>query len=90
MAVTDLLPAAGADTELHIDRFGLSIGRVSVGLPVRCTNDMVLLRYVDLVALIEKDSGASFSRPDTDIASLAATIHVSPESLRARLQTLAG
>ncbi len=59
MAHTELSPKTSIDSELHVDRCGLSIGRVSVGLPMAGTNDMVLLRYIDLINLMQAAPGGA-------------------------------
>jgi len=90
MALTELPTATGIDSELHVDRFGLTIGCVSVGLPVTCTNDMVLLRYIDLINLIQAGPSDVFAPSDGDIATLAAAIGEAPDVVHVRLRTLAG
>ena len=90
MAITETPPTIAINSELHVDRFGLSIGRASVGLPLSCTSDMVLHRYVDLIRLIQVRPGVAFSPPEADIATLADAINATPEFVNTRLQTLAG
>ncbi len=77
-----------ADPTLHVDRFGLSMGRVSVGLPMACTTDTILLRYLDLVRLVQRDTGSSVQPTADDLAELAESTGLTPASVEQRLHAL--
>ncbi len=77
-----------ADPTLHVDRFGLSMGRVSVGLPMACTTDTILLRYLDLVRLVQRDTGLSVQPTADDLAELAESTGLTPASVGQRLHAL--
>ena len=74
-----------ADPTLHVDGFGLSIGRVSVGLPTACTADVVLLRYLDLLDLVHRGDSVP---PDDDIVVLAGATGLTEPQARERLRRL--
>ena len=63
--------ALGGDHTLHVDRFGLSIGRVSVGLPMACTSDDVYRRYLDLRRILRQGPVDVAGAPSTDLQALA-------------------
>ncbi|MEO0495252.1 MAG: hypothetical protein AAF081_17740 [Actinomycetota bacterium] len=76
------------DEDLHVDSFGLSIGDVSVGLPMSCTADTVLLRYLDLVRL-RTQRGRATGDTDTHLAVLATAVRLDVDVVRQRLSQLA-
>ena len=81
-------PLTNTDQALHVDSFGLSIGDVSVGLPMSCTADTVLLRYLDLVRLCDRrDSGAGDI--EAHLVVLADAVRLDAAAVRARLSQLA-
>jgi hypothetical protein len=77
-----------ADPTLHVDRLGLSIGEVSVGLPMACTTDTVLLRYLDLVRLVHRTEVDQFTPPEADVAVLAEATGLSVECVEQRIRSL--
>lgn len=77
-----------ADPTLHVDRFGLSIGGVSVGLPSSCTTDTVLSRYVDLVRLVQPDGPRPVEATADDLSALAEATGLTPASVEQRLRAL--
>lgn len=76
------------DEDLHVDSFGLSIGDVSVGLPMSCTADTVLLRYLDLVRL-RTQKGRKTGDFDTHVQVLAEAVRLEADAVRQRLSQLA-
>ena len=83
------LPLTSTDSDLHVDSFGLSIGDVSVGLPMSCTADTVLLRYLDLVRL-RTQKGRDVGDVDAHVAVLATAVRLDAGAVRQRLSQLAG
>jgi len=79
---------AVVDEDLHVDSFGLSIGDVSVGLPMSCTADTVLLRYLDLVRL-RAQKGRSTGEFDAHVVVLAQAVRLEADAVRQRLTQLA-
>lgn len=71
MALTEAHDAAGGDRELHVDHFGLSIGAVSIGLPLACTADDVYRRYLDLMRMLHRGPVAVIVAPPADLDALA-------------------
>lgn len=76
------------DDELHVDSFGLSIGDMSVGLPMSCTADTVLLRYLDLVRLREQ-RGRDTGDVEAHAVVLAKAVRLEVGAVRQRLTQLA-
>ena len=76
------------DDDLHVDSFGLSIGDVSVGLPMSCTADTVLLRYLDLVRL-RTEKGRQTGDFEAHVAVLATAVRLEVGAVRQRLTQLA-
>lgn len=74
--------------DLHVDSFGLSIGDVSVGLPMSCTADTVLLRYLDLVRL-RAQKGHDAGDVDAHVEVLANAVRLDAGAVRQRLSQLA-
>jgi hypothetical protein len=64
-------PAVLGDQTLHVDHFGLSIGLVSVGLPLSCTPDDVYRRYLDLMRLMQRGPIDKFEAPSADLQALS-------------------
>lgn len=87
MAISEWNGAA-ADPNLHVDRLGLSIGTVSVGLPMACTTDTVLLRYLDLVRLVHRADGDPFTPPGADVLVLAESTGLTADCVEQRLRSL--
>ena len=77
------------DTTLHVDHVGLSIGGTSVGLPMSCTADTVLVRYLDLVQLLERRNETRVGFEAADIEVLASATHLSVEIVAQRLTSFA-
>ena len=75
---------------LHVDHFGLSMGSTSVGLPVSCTADTVLRRYLDLVRLVERPEAAPAGFERADLEVLAAATHLPVEAVERRLEAFVG
>lgn len=73
---------------LHVDHFGLSIGSASVGLPVSCTTDTVLRRYLDLVRLVEGRSSARVGFERDDLEVLASATHLPVDAVERRLEAI--
>ena len=71
MALTETQDAIGGDSSLHVDRFGLSIGSVSVGLPMSCTADDVYQRYLDLLRLLQRGPVTAMNAPIADLKALS-------------------
>lgn len=71
MALTETHDAAGGDRNLHVDHFGLSIGPVSVGLPLACTADDVYRRYLDLMRMLQRGPVTVIVAPPADLDALA-------------------
>ena len=86
MALIDLT-SSSADQDLHVDSFGLSVGSISVGLPLSCTADTVLLRYLDLVHLCDA-RGLEWADLDTHVPILAGAVSMAPDAVRTRLRQL--
>lgn len=86
MALIDLSSPSG-EHDLHVDSFGLSVGSVSVGLPLSCTSDTVLLRYLELMQLCDV-RGIDVIDLDDHLPVLAGAISLDPEAVRARLRQL--
>lgn len=76
------------DGDLHVDSFGLSIGDVSVGLPMSCTADTVLLRYLDLVRL-RTQKGRDSGDFEAHVRVLATAVRLDAGVVRQRLAQLA-
>ena len=77
------------DDRLLVDRFGLSIGIVSVGLPTACTAEAILERYLDLVKLVSRGATVTpYVAPDADVIALAGGTNLSADIVRARLTAL--
>lgn len=74
---------------LHVDRFGLSLGPVSVGLPRCCTADDVLGRYLELLRLVGRTVGGPDDLTAEHVDELAAVLGTTPEVLERRLLVLA-
>ncbi len=90
MALIETSPVFSQCTELQVDCFGLSIGSVSVGLPVLCTTETVLLRYLDLIRLIQRGPEALVEAPYSDVVVLAEATNMSPDQVVSRLRALWG
>ncbi|MEM7143046.1 MAG: hypothetical protein AAF548_18630 [Actinomycetota bacterium] len=71
MALTETQDAIGGDDSLHVDHFGLSIGPVSVGLPLSCTADDVYRRYLDLLRIIRRGPLDVVDAPIGDLQALS-------------------
>ena len=80
-------PLPTDDHDLHVDSFGLSVGAVSVGLPMSCTADTVLLRYLDLVHLCD-ERGIDYIDLDAHVPVLAGAVSQPAETVRQRLRQL--
>ena len=80
-------PSPTDDHDLHVDSFGISVGAVSVGLPMSCTADTVLLRYLDLVHLCD-ERGIDYIDLDAHVPVLAGAVSQAPEKVRERLRQL--
>lgn len=87
MALIDLTTHDGGPQDLHVDSFGLSVGDISVGLPLSCTADTVLLRYLELVDLCDV-RGIERVDVDTHVPVLAGAVSMEPETVRQRLRQL--
>ena len=87
MALIDLTSPGGGHHDLHVDSFGLSVGDISVGLPLSCTADTVLLRYLELVNLCDV-RGIESVDLDTHVPVLAGAVSMEPETVRQRLHQL--
>ncbi|MEM9467485.1 MAG: hypothetical protein AAGA90_19075 [Actinomycetota bacterium] len=87
MALIDLTSSAGVGQDLHVDSFGLSVADVSVGLPLSCTADTVLLRYLELVDLCVA-RGIGHDDIDTHVPVLAGAVSMDPDTVRERLRQL--
>jgi len=72
VALTETQDAVGGDDSLHVDHFGLSIGPVSVGLPLARTADDVYRRYLDLLRLLQNGPCTVHEAPVADLTALAA------------------
>lgn len=88
MALTETQDAIGGDHSLHVDHFGLSIGAVSVGLPLSCTADDVYRRYLDLLRIIRRGPLTVMAAPDDDLAMLADATGMTVEFVAHRLAAL--
>jgi hypothetical protein len=74
---------------LQVDGFGMSIGAVSVGLPMACTVDSVHLRYLELVRLAGRHNDVSpYVAPGDDVDALAAATRLDTATVRRRLERL--
>lgn len=73
---------------LHVDRFGLSIGSVSVGLPLSCTSDDVYRRYLDLLRLLQRGPVETVHPPLADIRVLSEATRTDAGFVRRRLDAL--
>lgn len=73
---------------LHADRFGLSFGAVSVGLPSSCTVDTVLRRYLDLVRLVGLDPSVPHEPDPQDLEELARATGLAPACVAERVRSL--
>lgn len=87
VALIDLTSSGGGHHDLHVDSFGLSVGDVSVGLPLSCTADTVLLRYLELVDLCDV-RGVESVDVETHVPVLAGAVSLAPETVRQRLRQL--
>lgn len=87
MALIDLTLQDGGLQDLHVDSFGLSVADVSVGLPMSCTADTVLLRYLELIDLCG-GRGIEHVDVDTHVPVLAGAVSMEPETVRQRLRQL--
>lgn len=76
------------DPTLHVDHFGLSIGPISVGLPTSCTSDMVLVRYLDLLRLVQRGPRRPLMASPEDLVSLAEATGLSEDHIVSRLRAL--
>lgn len=88
MALTETHDASGGDRTLHVDHFGLSIGPVSVGLPLSCTADDVYRRYLDLMRMLQRGPVAVIVAPPADLDALAAATRCDAEFIARRLAAL--
>ena len=86
--MTQTQDAIGGDHSLHVDHFGLSIGAVSVGLPLSCTADEVYRRYLDLLRIIRRGPLAVMAAPDDDLAMLSTATGADPAFVARRLRAL--
>lgn len=77
------------DSALHVDHFGLSIGSMSVGLPMSCTTDTVLLRYLDLVRLLERRDESRAALREVDVEVLATATRLPAATVAERLDAFA-
>ena len=77
--------SGAGESTLQVDGFGLSMGRVSVGLPLACTSDVVLLRYLDLLRLVH---GRDVAPCSADVVVLAAATGLTETQARERLRRL--
>lgn len=85
------MDAASPPGSLHADRFALSIGHLSVGLPPCATADHVLERYLDLIRLLRRGPRAAVLRvPDGDLRALARLTRLTPRQVARRLDALQG
>ena len=87
MALIDLTSPDHAPRDLHVDSFGLSVGDLSVGLPLSCTADTVLLRYLELIDLCDL-RGASHDDLDAHVPVLAGAVSMAPATVLERLRQL--
>ncbi len=88
MALTETQDPAGGRHALHVDRFGLSIGPLSVGLPMACTADQVYRRYLDLMRLLQQGPVAVIVAPRADLEALAAATANNVDFIARRLAAL--
>ena len=87
MALIDLTSPTQDPSDLHVDSFGLTVGDVSVGLPLSCTADTVLLRYLELVDLCDL-RGVGRDDLEAHVPVLAGAVSMDPETVRQRLRQL--
>lgn len=87
VALTETQDAIGDDA-LHVDRFGLSIGPVSVGLPFSCTADDVYRRYLDLLRVLRRGPATTLVASPADLAALATATASDCEFVARRLRAL--
>ncbi len=90
MALIETCPTFPQSPELQIDHFGLSVGAVSVGLPLSSTTDTLLERYLDLVRLLQRGPEALIDPPDADVDALAAATNATRDQVLLRLRALRG
>ncbi|GJM38909.1 MAG: hypothetical protein DHS20C19_22760 [Acidimicrobiales bacterium] len=88
VALTDTQDAIGGDHSLHVDHFGLSVGAVSVGLPMTCTADDVYRRYLDLLRLLSRGRVTLVKAPAGDLRALAAATGADDAFVARRLAAL--
>lgn len=83
------MDAVSPPESLHADRFALSIGHLSVGLPPCATADHVLERYLDLIRLLRRGPREAVLRvPDGDLRALARLTRLTPRQVARRLDAL--
>ncbi len=87
MALIDLTSPDHGARDLHVDSFGLSVGDISVGLPLSCTADTVLLRYLELIDLCDV-RGVSHDDLETHVPVLAGAVSMAPATVLERLRQL--
>ena len=78
----------GDESTLHVDRFGLSIGSVSVGLPLSCTSEDVYRRYLDLLRLLQRGPVEIVHPPLDDLRALSEATGNDDGFVRRRLEVL--
>lgn len=88
MALTETQASISGDNSLHVDHFGLSIGSVSVGLPLAGTADDVYRRYLDLLRLRQGGPVVAIAAPAADLEALAAATKTSADFVACRLAAL--
>ena len=88
VALTETQDSAGGEHALHCDRFGLSIGPVSVGLPMACTADQVYRRYLDLMQLLQRGPVDVIVATRADLDALAAATANNADFIARRLAAL--
>ena len=88
VALIDSPDAVNGDQTLRVDHFGLSIGSVSVGLPLAGTSDDVYRRYLDLLRLLQRGPLTTLPTPEDDLRTLAIATSTTPAYVARRLSAL--
>ena len=88
VALTKTKNTVGRDDSLHVDNFGLSIGPVSVGLPLHGTSDDVYRRYLDLIGILQNGPLPLVDLPLLDVEALADATNADIDFVTRRLAAL--
>ena len=88
VTLTDVQHRFNDHRDLQVDRFGLSIGSVSVGLPICGTADDIFARYLDLLRILQRGPLDLVEPPVADLEALAEASSTDCAFVAQRLRSL--